>query len=283
MTTRYQLVQRLVASEFARRGWTYDLAECRALAESLAEDTAPDPRHLAGKLNRYALAQQVPPRSDVEDAIEAIKEQIEKQLAGTEPASPTSMRLLFVAAGPADEQRLRLAAEHRDIRDAVRSSTHRDQVALDETLAARPGDLIGELNRFRPTILHLAGHGGPSGIALEDARGRAADVSTTRLTELVSLADPALQLVVLNSCDSANQAQPIAAVVGAAIGMARSIGDEAARIFAVQIYSSLCEGVPLQRAFDQARLQIGLQGLNEDKTPQLYLRPGVDATQIRFA
>jgi hypothetical protein len=108
-------------------------------------------------------------------------------------------------------------------------------------------------------------------------------ITTDQLTELVALADPALRLVVLNSCDSASQAEPVSTKVDAAIGMTRSIGDEAARTFAVQLYGSLGEGVPLHRAFEQARLQVGLTGLTEEKTPQLYVRSGVDATALHLA
>src|SRR5205823_12851914 len=113
-------------------------------------------------------------------------------------------------------------------------STARDQISVEFAGAARPTDLIDELNRTRPTILHLAGHGGVTGIALEDDRGMATDVSTDQLTRLIGTAEDSLRLVVMNTCESAHQAQPMSAKVDAAIGMTRSIGDDAARTFAAQ-------------------------------------------------
>jgi hypothetical protein len=192
------------------------------------------------------------------------------------------MRVLFVAAGPADEPRLRLDAEHREVKSRIRSASARSDVVIETAFAARPTDLIDELNRFRPTVLHLAGHGGPTGIALEDEAGKASDVTTDQFVRLVAFADPVLRLVVLNTCESANQAAPIVDHIDAAIGMTRTVGDDAARAFAAQLYSSLAEGVPLERAFEQARLQISLAGFHEDKTPALFVRRGTRASDLTF-
>jgi hypothetical protein len=194
----------------------------------------------------------------------------------------TRMKLLFVAAGPRDETRLRLDAEHRDIKARLRASTARDQTVIETALAARPTDLVDELNRFQPTILHLSGHGGPTGIALEGASGNATELTTEQLLSLIRVSNPGLRLVVLNTCESARQAQPITTHVDAAIGMTRAIGDDAARTFSSQLYSSLAEGVPLERAFEQAKLQISLAGFDEEETPSLFVGDNVVPTELVF-
>jgi CHAT domain-containing protein len=141
---------------------------------------------------------------------------------------------------------------------------------------------VDQLNRARPSILHLAGHGGPLGFVLEDDHGKAVDVTTDQLLRLISSADESLRLVVLNGCESAHQAGPIVQHVDAAIGMTRAIGDEAARVFAAQLYSSLGEGVALSLAFEQARLQISLAGIPEDQTPKLLVKSGRSADDMVF-
>jgi hypothetical protein len=240
------------------------------------------PAALGRLVSKGFLARAGATRADVVDAIARSIGDFELNADPSEDLGLVrAMNVLFVAAGPADESRLRLAAEHRDIADRIRSSTTRDQVVLDTVPAARPTDLIDAMNRHRPTILHLSGHGGQSGIALEDDSGLAADVTTEQLTRLVALAGPALRLVVLNTCESASQARPMTAHVDAAIGMTRSIGDEAARTFSAQLYASLAEGVALDRAFEQAKLQVSLSGSDEDEIPLLFLRAGVDpATEV---
>lgn len=270
-------IQRLLAEEFERRGWSYDLGTGRRIAEAIAGSDSVDLSALASSVALRSLARTAPKRADVAAALANVLGRVPVERGGK-----SGMRILFVAAGPSNEARLQLDAEHRDIRSRIRASTGRDEVSLEQVLAARSTDLIDELNRHRPNILHLAGHGGPTGIALEDESGRAADVSTYELTRLVAVADPSLQLVVLNTCESAGQASALVEHVDAAVGMTRSIGDTAARELAAQLYSSLAEGVALGRAFEQARLQVALAGLPEHQTPQLFLRRGVRADSIKF-
>jgi hypothetical protein len=276
-------IQRLLAAEFERRGWEYDLVVGRVISEEIAREGQFDASRLVRLVPSEFLARARATRAEVTDAIA-------KALSGLTPSTErlahddqrAGMRVLFVAAGPADQTRLRLDAEHREIRNRIRSSTARAQVVLDTALAARPVDLIDELNRLKPSILHLAGHGGPTGIALENEAGDAVDVTTEQLSRLISTAPLSLRLVVLNTCESSHQARPIVAHIDAAIGMTREIGDDAARLFSAQLYSSLAEGVPLDRAFEQAKLQISLGGLDEDETPGLYTRRGMSGSDLIF-
>jgi hypothetical protein len=276
-------MQRLLAEEFERRGWEYDLSTGRAIVDEITRFGSVDAHALAQVVPGGFLARARATRRDIEDAIVTALRGVDFEAAEMASAgNRREMRVLFVAAGPDDQPRLRLDAEHREIRSRIRSSTARNDVAIDTALAARPTDLIDELNRFRPTILHLAGHGGPTGIALEDHSGNASDVTTDQLVRLVSLSDPELRLVVLNSCASANQAEPLAEHVDAAIGMARGIVDDSAREFAAQLYSSLAEGVTLDRAFEHARLQMSLAGLAGEDEPELFVRRGIDAGDMAF-
>jgi hypothetical protein len=271
-------LQRLLASEFARRGWEYDLSVGPPIAEEVLRRGTIDPRALARLVSRDFRERAHASPEDVAEVISSAFSGVTLDRGG----AAASMRLLFVAASPEDELRLRLDSEHRDIRSRMRSSTARDEVVIETAFAARPTDLIDELNRSRPTILHLAGHGGVTGIALENDRGRAVDVTIDQLKRLVAVANPTLRLVVMNTCESAHQAKPMTDHVDAAIGMTRAIGDEAARTFSAQLYSSLAEGVPLGRSFEQATLQVSLAGLDEDDTPVLYLHGGVVANDLVF-
>lgn len=272
-------IQRSLATEFARRGWTYDLAVGSAIGEELARAGIIDPAALARLVPAGTLARGRTTRREVAEAIESALRGVPVGVGGR----GFGMKILFVAAGPLDEDRLRLDAEYRDVRSRLRASSARDQIVMEAAFAARATDLIDEINRLRPTILHFAGHGSDSAIVLEKADGSADLVPSSLLGRLVVVADPALRLVVLNSCDSADQARPFVDHIDAAIGMSRAIGDDAARTLAAQLYSSLAEGVPLGRAFMQAALQVALAGQGEDATPRLFTRRGSLASDLVFA
>ena len=77
-----------------------------------------------------------------------------------------------------------------------------------------------------------------------------------------------------------NQAAACTQHVDAAIGMNRSIGDTAARVFSSQFYSAIGFGKSVPVAFEQARNALMLEGIPESSTPVLYLREGVEADDL---
>ena len=79
---------------------------------------------------------------------------------------------------------------------------------------------------------------------------------------------------------SKRQAKAIVEVIDCAIGMKKDIGDDAAIVFAAAFYRKLGFGASVRKAFDEGRVALMLQGIPEDKTPELLVKRGVDANQI---
>ena len=196
-------------------------------------------------------------------------------------ALPPKITVLFLAASPVDQVQLRLDEEVRVISEKIRGAKHRDSVDLVSRWALRTGDLMQHLNEHQPHIVHFSGHGSD-----QDELVFHRDDGTTKLVtkEAISAAIAAtadnIQLIVFNACYSKAQAQAVTQHVDAAIGMSTAIGDEAARVFSAQFYSALGFGKSIQRAFEQARAQLLLEGIPEEDTPELYVRDGMDADEI---
>ena len=98
----------------------------------------------------------------------------------------------------------------------------------------------------------------------------------------ISTASDSIKLVVFNACFSEVQAQSVVSYVDAAIGMSTSIGDEAACVFAFQLYSAIGFGHSLQTSFRQAIAQLMLEDIDEENTPKLYVKDGLDSDNIVF-
>ena len=258
--------QRSIAQEFERRGWDYDLSTGQLIAQAIVSDTSLPAREIADRVSARFIKKSGASRADVTDAIESVLHSL-----ALEHGEREALRVLFVASGPSNEDRLRLGAEHRDIINRLHRTTYRDEILIEETLAARPTDLLDHINRFRPTALHISGHGYVGGIVLEDERGVAVEVTTDQLSKLVRTCS-SLRLLVLNSCDSSVSAEGISQTLEAAIGMSASIDDDSARVFAAQLYSSLGEGLDLARAFEQAKVQVQLASLPGFDIPRLFVR-----------
>ena len=89
-----------------------------------------------------------------------------------------------------------------------------------------------------------------------------------------------LRLVVLNACNTRPQAEALTEVVDCVVSMNRTVTDRAAIKFAASFYGALAFGRSVQRAFDQGVARLSAEGIVESDTPELLVRPGVDAAQL---
>ena len=182
-----------------------------------------------------------------------------------------------MAANPLDQAQLRLDEEARSIAEMIRKSEHRDSIRLESCWAVRPLDVLQAINQFQPRIIHFSGHGSDqSEIVFQDQHGQAKLVSKEAITQTMAAASGDIRLVFFNTCYSRDQAEAVVRHVPAAIGMNTSIGDDAARIFAAQFYSSLGFGLSVRKAFDQAKAALLLESIPEEHTPELFVAEGID-------
>jgi hypothetical protein len=191
------------------------------------------------------------------------------------------LKVLFLAANPADSSPLRLAEEQREIQLMLESSERRADLELTSAFAVRPSDLLRQMNKIRPQILHFSGHGASSGaIILESDSGEAKAVAPGALKALFNAFRPELQVVVLNSCYSATQANAFTEIVDAVIAMKDTIKDEPARIFASAFYSALGFGRSISESFEQGKTAILLQGVDDVDVPILLHRQACDPSKL---
>ena len=88
--------------------------------------------------------------------------------------------------------------------------------------------------------------------------------------------------MVLNACYSKVQADAIANHIDTVIGMSTAIGDEAAISFSAAFYQALAYGRSLRTAFKLACIQIDMENIPEDETPNL-IAPKVKPDEIYLA
>jgi len=219
--------------------------------------------------------------------------------------------ILFLAANPSGTDRLALDEEARAIQVELERSGFRDRFELVTRWAVRPLDLLRELRKLKPTVVHFSGHGaagaagehrpGPAprrdvvsepgasgdtprhGLFFEGPDGRAQLVSTEALEKTFDAAGASVQLVVLSACYSEVQAQALLPHVGCVVGMSGAIRDAAARSFAVGFYGGLGERESIAAAYKQGCAAIRLEGLPDGDRPQLAIRAGVDAKRLVLA
>jgi hypothetical protein len=196
-------------------------------------------------------------------------------------SAPDPVKVLFLGANPRTTTPLALDEEVRSITEKIRLAEGRDLIRVVQAHAVRPDDLLQQLNQHQPHIVHFSGHGSEEGeIILVDGQGQAKPVSAAALKALFTTLKDNIRVVVLNACYSQVQGAAIAEAIDVVVGMGDAIGDEAAITFAASFYRALGFSRSVQAAFDQAHAALLLEGIPEEDTPQLLVRPGVEAASI---
>lgn len=190
------------------------------------------------------------------------------------------IKILFFGAGPTNLHQLQLGKEVREIEGEIQLASQRDSFDLESKWAVRPADLLRELLRFQPHIVHFSGHGSQSEeIILEDDDGLSRPVGKQALIGLFKVLKDNVRIIVLNSCYSSSQAEALSEVIDYTIGTSKAVKDKSAVAFAAAFYRALAFGRSVQDAFELARLQIDMQGLTGADIPVLKVREGVDSAE----
>lgn len=198
----------------------------------------------------------------------------------TGTSTSVKLKVLFLAANPLGSQ-LQLDKECREITAKIRSSDFRDSLQFITRWAVRPDDLQQTLLEVKPHILHFSGHGTKGDeIVLMDLEGKANPVSMEAMKHLLTTLKDNIRLVVLNACYSRAQAEAIVSSIDCAVGMRQAIGDEAAIHFAGSFYRAIGFGRSVKEAFELGLSSLKLEGIQEDETPQLLSRAGVNTTRL---
>jgi hypothetical protein len=197
--------------------------------------------------------------------------------------------LLFWAANPLDTDELWLGREQSKIKERIREGEYRDAFNLESQFSVQVEDLSGSLLEYQPSIVHFAGHANDDLILLEDRDRQSQRVSNEAIANLFGVMKQSarvgdrLRCVVFNACYSSTLAEAVAEHVDCVVGTSTAIGDKAATSFAAGFYRGLAFGESVAVAFQLGCNEIDLVNLDEELTPQLHVKEGIDAGSVNFA
>lgn len=195
------------------------------------------------------------------------------------------IKILFVSSSPTDQAPLQTDKEIRDIKERIRLAKHRDLVQVESVVAAQPRDLTQAFNEHdgKIDVFHFSGHGSQDGeLGLCAADGTFKPIQPEALAGLMRVLGKQVQVALINACYSQAQAEAIRAHVPCAIGMNDEVGDDVAIVFAAAFYSAIAFGKDVQSAYDQAIVEVQMEDFSSASIPELLVKPGVDASQIRL-
>lgn len=80
------------------------------------------------------------------------------------------LSVLYLTADPNKTNSLRVDAEVRKVKEAIRASEYRDNIIVEYSPAAGLKTLLNGLNDFKPQVVHFSGHGNAGGIAMDSGK-----------------------------------------------------------------------------------------------------------------
>lgn len=164
------------------------------------------------------------------------------------------IKILFLAANPADRTRLDLDVEFRAVQDALLRGKHRDRFELlPPQFAVTIQDFTSALTREQPHVVHFGGHGSVEhGIAFEGAGRLSRPAGREELTNLFKVLARNARLIFLNACHTHEQAAALGRIFDYTIGTKTRILDVDAHKFAAAFYCALFDGATVPGAFESA-------------------------------
>lgn len=203
--------------------------------------------------------------------------------------------ILFLAANPGATDSVKLGAEARALQVELERSRKGQHFGFEPRWAVTLLDLMRELRKLKPSIVHFSGHGQTGALQLVADAGSSKVVSADALADTFSSVS-GVKLLVLDGCYAAPQAALVLPHVDVVVGTATAIGDDGARAFAAGLYGSLAAGESVQAAFRQGCTAIHLdpgdrqitrdfrqEGAVHRDVPHLDVRRGVDANRVLFS
>ncbi len=172
-----------------------------------------------------------------------------------------TLRVLIASANQVGSP-LATDVEVSEIERVFESSALGERLVVRFLPATRADDLVKQLRRLHPQIVHFIGHGTTEGIELRYGDNDVQFAPGPKLRELFE--DRGVELVVLNSCYSAEQAAEIAAVVPMVIGVPNRLEDDAGRRFSAAFYDAIGRGELVSDAFRDGKDAVSLHGRKGD-------------------
>ncbi|WP_299271884.1 CHAT domain-containing protein [uncultured Psychroserpens sp.] len=184
--------------------------------------------------------------------------------------------ILFLATNPIDTPYLRLQDEVKLIENALAKSNSKDDFVFIDRGAVTRRDLVHYLNKHKPNILHIAGHGDENGnLMFEGDDKYSQPLSIQGLSKFLGNYSPDLECLVLNACRSSVSLKNFKPEIAYVIGMSKPVSNKSAEYFSEAFYDSLFSGKPVPVAFKIGRDVLGFKDENDPEIPTLIVNDKV--------
>jgi hypothetical protein len=195
----------------------------------------------------------------------------------------TKHTILFLAANPVRTDERALDREARAIQVELERSGFRDSFELVIRWAAEPLDLLRELRKLKPAIVHFSGHSDRAGLRFPASSGEIHVVPFAAIAETFEAAGASVRLIVLSACDCTPSAKALLSHIDCIVGISDALSKDVVSAFVIGFYGALGEYESVGAAYQHGNAAISLMGAKDTERPWFWVRKGVDAAQLILA
>jgi hypothetical protein len=189
------------------------------------------------------------------------------------------MKIFYVASNPTEESTLLLLQEITLLQTRLSASSNSGVRFI--FLPHLPYEqLLHEVYRERPDILHISAHGSEEGVTLSGLDEKGRTVRPKALSKFISSTHPP-RLVILNACNSIRVAKSLRAAVPMSIGINAEMSNRSGRDSIRVFYESLLQGQSVFSAFSVCDSMIRTID-NESASAGLFFAKNVDPKKEFF-
>ena len=195
----------------------------------------------------------------------------QKESSSADTPESSTKKILFLAANPSDQSQIKTNPEHREIKAQLERGLHSHKFEfLPSQFALTLDELQRAFVRDVPNIIHFSGHGEQEGILIEDDHGKSKLLKTNVLKLLFKPFSGKVDIVILNSCYSSEQAEEISKIGAYVLGNKLPVKDTAAASFAVGFYLGLGEGKDFFGALHNGMIRLADQHEGDENVIEVW-------------
>ena len=194
-------------------------------------------------------------------------------------------KILFIKVNPIGTKNPYLDIEEKELLENCQKSANREHYEIESKGAVTITDLHQYLEAFKPTILHISGHGNAEGkLYFHDSENHKKEVSIDKFCDFIKNYNTHLKCVFLNACFSISGIKAAYVTEGQAIiGMNDEVPNDTAVLFSSSFYTSLFGGKTIHDSFQSALGVVGIDGFGEEAIPIKIGDTALEALEILIA
>ncbi|HMQ79538.1 MAG TPA: hypothetical protein PKE39_05715 [Ignavibacteria bacterium] len=179
-----------------------------------------------------------------------------------------SLKILMFASDPAEGKKLNIPGEVKAIESAINESPLRGSAELKVVWNTGYEDILFEICRYHPRIVHFSGRSTNRGLILHGGNSKSRLLDFGRFAKILNAVKEEVELLFLNSCFSSARSKTIVNEIEHLISLKGYADDKAAVMFPGFFYRYLFCGYSPWKSMELAKTELLLRKIKAGYEPE---------------